>query len=210
MRSADSDARLGPGQILAPAPKFDPRDGLAALLVPSLVVPSQWPRRGPRASGPAALAVAVLLDALVVAGFIPRQQSRRPAGSPADRATARAYLAGEIEDAVPLRLATACALAGVDQAALAQVVRQRSAEVEASRERESRGATVLLHPSETSAERTERSGGRSEVRTRSETKRKTKSENEVERARNDGERARRSVSLAAAPPLTMGPSTARP
>jgi hypothetical protein len=94
----------------------------------SLSGQSQWPRRGPRASGPAALAVAVLLDALVVAGFIPRSQSRRPAGSPAVRATVRAYLAGDLEDVVPLPLAIACALAGVDQDGLARIVRRRSAD----------------------------------------------------------------------------------
>jgi len=75
-----------------------------------IVVAAQWPSRA-RPTGPAALALALLVGAVRDAGLTATCDKRT---RPAQRAVAQAYLAGRSDGTEPLPLETACALIGVN------------------------------------------------------------------------------------------------
>jgi hypothetical protein len=74
-----------------------------------VVLGSQWPSRRP-ATGAGALAAALLTSAARDAGLMATSDKQT---RPAQRAVARAYLAGHTDGSEPLPLETACALVGL-------------------------------------------------------------------------------------------------
>jgi hypothetical protein len=111
--------------VLRPAPRPEARPFDVALLLPT-----QVPRRAPtpRTFGPHALLVRLLLDALADAGCLGRSPRWRRRAGIAPRTLARAWLAGELEDQVPLPVATVCDALGLDADALAAAVRRSQGE----------------------------------------------------------------------------------
>jgi hypothetical protein len=86
-----------------------------------ILLAAQWPSHR-RATGPGALALALLVNAVREAGLLGSSPSDV---RPAQRATALAWLAGQTDGTEPLPLPVACTLAGLNPDRVTRAVRQR-------------------------------------------------------------------------------------